>query len=180
MTPAARTDAPTPVAWRALASPLGELLVVATGGRIAGLYFDDHRGKPAIQPHWLEHAHSGTPSPDRAVLERAALQLREYLVAGSRSAFDLPLGPTGTPFQLQVWNQLQTTGFGTTCSYRDVATAIGRPSAVRAVAAAVGRNPISIVVPCHRVVGSRGELTGYAGGLDRKRTLLDLEASAPR
>jgi methylated-DNA-[protein]-cysteine S-methyltransferase len=109
-----------------------------------------------------------------AVLDAATVQLREWF-AGRRTTFDLPLAPAGTPFQLAVWSRLVTIPFGETRSYADIARAIGRPTAVRAVGAANGRNPLPIVVPCHRVIGRNGSLTGFAGGLDTKRYLLDLE-----
>ncbi len=105
---------------------------------------------------------------------RAANQLQEYL-AGKRTAFDLPLAPEGTPFQQRVWKALQNIPYGQTRSYADVAAAIGSPRATRAVGGANNRNPIAIVIPCHRVVGANGKLTGYAGGLPIKQRLLDLE-----
>ncbi|MCA8974064.1 MAG: methylated-DNA--[protein]-cysteine S-methyltransferase [Planctomycetes bacterium] len=113
----------------------------------------------------------GTDSPARR-------QLAEYF-AGRRREFELPLAPRGTPFQLEVWAALRTIPFGSTCSYADIAARIGRPNAVRAVGAANGRNPIAIIVPCHRVIGRDGSLTGYAGGLDRKRRLLQHERTVP-
>jgi methylated-DNA-[protein]-cysteine S-methyltransferase len=108
------------------------------------------------------------------VLERTAEQLAEYF-AGERREFDLPLAARGTGFQEIVWRALLAIPFGETCSYGEIAKAIGRPSASRAVGAANGRNPISIIIPCHRVIGSTGELTGYGGGMDNKRWLLDHE-----
>jgi methylated-DNA-[protein]-cysteine S-methyltransferase len=108
------------------------------------------------------------------VLDRAARELDEYL-AGTRRSFDLPLAPRGTPFQRAVWEALTAIPYGTTATYAQLATAVGRPAAVRAVGQANGRNPIAVVVPCHRVVGADGSLTGYAGGTDRKAALLDLE-----
>lgn len=112
----------------------------------------------------------GAASPSRR-------QLAEYF-AGNRQAFDLKLAPQGTPFQRAVWRALGEIPFGTTCCYADIARRIGRPTAVRAVGAANGRNPVAIVVPCHRVIGRDGSLTGYAGGLDRKRWLLEHEGVA--
>ncbi len=102
-------------------------------------------------------------------------QIEEYF-AGKRKTFDLPLAPHGTAFQLSVWNALQQIAYGETRSYADIARVIGRPSAVRAVGAANGANPIPIIIPCHRVIGSSGALTGFGGGLDVKRRLLDFEA----
>ena len=107
-------------------------------------------------------------------VNEARRQLVEYF-AGSRQSFDLPLAARGTPFQQRVWQQLRAIPYGETISYAELARRIGSPTAVRAVGAANGRNPIAIIVPCHRVIGSDGTLTGYAGGLDAKRTLLELE-----
>lgn len=108
------------------------------------------------------------------VTKQAVTQLQEYL-AGTRSLFDLPLNPKGTEFQHQVWQQLRTIEYGQTCSYADIAKGINNPKAVRAVGAANGRNPLTIVVPCHRVIGSNGKLTGYAWGTAIKAGLLALE-----
>jgi methylated-DNA-[protein]-cysteine S-methyltransferase len=108
------------------------------------------------------------------VLDAAVRQLREYF-AGERRDFDLPLEPAGTPFQLTVWDALRGIPYAETINYGQLAVRVGNPTASRAVGLANGRNPISIVVPCHRVIGANGSLTGYGGGLDRKRTLLDLE-----
>lgn len=109
-----------------------------------------------------------------AMTESCRTQLREYF-EGRRRVFDLPLAPKGTDFQQSVWRSLQTTPYGKTASYRDIALSINNPKAVRAVGAANGKNPISIVVPCHRIIGSNGTMTGYAGGLERKRWLLKHE-----
>jgi methylated-DNA-[protein]-cysteine S-methyltransferase len=123
---------------------------------------------------------AGDPPPpagddDAPAVDRAVDQLEAYF-AGERTSFDLPLAPEGTPFQRRVWDALQTIPYGATVSYRDIAERIGAPKAVRAVGAANGRNPLPIVVPCHRVIGSDGSLTGFAGGLDTKRRLLALES----
>ena len=112
-----------------------------------------------------------TPAP---LSDRAAAQLEEYFL-GERQEFDLPLSPVGTPFQMAVWEALKTIPYGETRSYGQIAAAVGNPKGSRAVGMACNRNPIWIVIPCHRVVGSTGKLTGYEGGLDMKRTLLDLE-----
>lgn len=126
----------------------------------------------------VDFAAGATPPPGTRVWDgrNSALrrQLQEYF-AGARRQFDLVLCPAGTPFQQAVWRALQAIPYGATCSYGDIARAIGRPKAVRAVGAANGRNPIPIVVPCHRVIGGDGSLTGYGGGLPRKRALLELE-----
>jgi methylated-DNA-[protein]-cysteine S-methyltransferase len=115
--------------------------------------------------------------PGSEALAEAGRQLADYF-AGRRREFTLPLDPRGTPFQLQVWEALRAIPYGTTVSYAEIARRIGRPSTARAVGRSVGQNPLAIVVPCHRVVGANGALTGFAWGLDRKRRLLELEASA--
>jgi methylated-DNA-[protein]-cysteine S-methyltransferase len=152
-------------------SPLGTMLVVATGGALSGLYFDGQKYAPAIAADWRCR-------PDAPVLRAARAQLAAYF-AGDRQGFDLPLAPAGTAFQRAVWTAIGSVPFGATVAYRELATRAGRPSGVRAVGAAVGRNPLSIVIPCHRIIGADGGLTGYAGGLDRKRALLALEATSP-
>jgi methylated-DNA-[protein]-cysteine S-methyltransferase len=113
----------------------------------------------------------------QALIVQAETQLEEYF-AGTRKVFDLPLDVSGTPFQRAVWDSLQRVPYGQTITYRELAVAAGRPSAIRAAGAANGANPLSIIIPCHRILGSNGALTGYAGGLTRKRFLLDLEANA--
>jgi methylated-DNA-[protein]-cysteine S-methyltransferase len=115
------------------------------------------------------------PGPAHPLTREAARQLKAYF-AGTLWRFDLPLSPAGTPFQLRVWNELVGIPYGETCSYGQLADRIGSPTAVRAVGAANGANPIAIVVPCHRVIGSNGKLTGYGGGLPLKQVLLELEA----
>lgn len=161
---------PTPLATRTVHTPLGRVLLAATDRGLAGLWFEG-------QQHHPGDALDGrtTPGP-HPVLDATAAQLADYF-AGSRRDFDLPLDPWGgTPLQRGVWQVLSSIPPGQTRRYGEIAAACGRPTAVRAVAAAIGRNPISIVVPCHRVIGARGQLTGYAGGLDRKAALLSLEA----
>ena len=115
-------------------------------------------------------------SADPLLLDAAA-QLRAYF-AGDLREFDIPLAPRGTEFQRRVWTAVSTIPYGATTSYSEIAAAVGRPSACRAVGAANGRNPLPVIVPCHRVIGAAGALTGYGGGLERKRTLLDLESAA--
>ena len=156
-------------AHAAVDSPIGPLRLVAGGGRLAGLYMAS--GRHEIGPEIL-----GEPVAlaDEPVLAAAAAQLGEYFT-GRRTAFDLPLEMAGTPFQRTVWNSLRAIPYGTTVSYGELAAVIGRPSAARAVGLASGANPVSIVVPCHRVVGADGSLTGYGGGIERKRFLLALE-----
>jgi methylated-DNA-[protein]-cysteine S-methyltransferase len=142
-------------------SPLGELLVAGDGDALTGLHMD---GTPLAG--WRR---------DPTAFRTAADQLRAYF-AGELREFDLPLAPPGTPFQREVWDALRTVPYGRTVSYSELAAAVGRPGAARAVGAANGRNPIAIVIPCHRVIGAAGALTGYGGGIERKRRLLDLEA----
>ncbi|MFC7431356.1 MULTISPECIES: methylated-DNA--[protein]-cysteine S-methyltransferase [unclassified Agrococcus] len=152
-------------------TPVGAVTIVAGPAGIQGLYYAEHRPAPDA---------SRFGARDDAVvgvLAEATTQLREYL-AGERTAFDLPLDPVGTEFQLRVWQALRTIPYGETRTYGWIAAQLGQPTAVRAVGLANSRNPISIVVPCHRVVGAAGQLTGYAGGLACKRTLLDLESGA--
>ena len=146
-------------------SPVGVLTLVETGGGLAGLYLADQRHLPGT---------AGFGPRDDTALPGLQEQLGAYF-AGDLHDFDVTLSTTGTPFQQQVWAALRDVAYGTTCTYADLAVAIGRPTAVRAVGAANGRNPVSIVVPCHRVVGSGGALTGYAGGLERKHFLLQHE-----
>jgi methylated-DNA-[protein]-cysteine S-methyltransferase len=161
----ASTRTPTTDRTTRVASPVGDLVLTGDGTSITGCYFTgtDHAATP-----WegLE--------PDDDAFADATAQLDEYF-AGERTTFDLPLAPSGTPFQLRVWEQLRTIPYGETRSYADVARGIGSTTGFRAVGLANGRNPISIIVPCHRVIGANGSLTGYGGGLERKRFLLDLE-----
>ncbi|MCB8747447.1 methylated-DNA--[protein]-cysteine S-methyltransferase [Rhodoferax sp. U2-2l] len=152
-----------------IASPLGRLLLAASADRLVGVWFDNQAHLPDLTPC--------ASAPDHPVLTQAAAELAQYF-AGQRQTFDVPLDTTtGTSFQQAVWQALQGIPVGTTCSYGELARRIGQPAAVRAVGAAVGRNPLGIIVPCHRVVGSNGSLTGYAGGLPRKTALLQLEGA---
>ena len=135
--------------------------------------------RPGAGPWGGRHQDEAPPAPQHPTLQQAAAQLQQYL-QGQRRGFDLPLDlSAGTAFQQAVWQALLALPCGHTTTYAALSQSLGRPSAVRAVAAAVGRNPISVVVPCHRVVGSDGSLTGYAGGLDRKAVLLTLENALP-
>jgi methylated-DNA-[protein]-cysteine S-methyltransferase len=151
--------------YRYLDTPIGRLRLVSTGSRLAAIEFEHHHSEPGADNQATD-----------AVLELAAAQLLEYF-AGRRRQFELPLAAAGTAFQRQVWDALAAIPWGELRSYADIARAIERPTAVRAVGAANGRNPLPIVVPCHRVVGSNGSLTGFAGGLGIKRRLLELEGS---
>jgi methylated-DNA-[protein]-cysteine S-methyltransferase len=165
-----------PVRYRShavLDSPIGPLTLVADGDALSGLYMNvpGHQPDPSILGEPAGSGRSGCASP---VLRAAAGQLQAYF-AGQLTGFDLPLALEGTRFQRTVWAELQAIGYGETISYGQLADRIGQPTASRAVGLANGRNPVSIVVPCHRVVGATGSLTGYGGGLDRKRYLLALE-----
>lgn len=147
-------------------TPLGELLLVAESGALTGLYFPDHRYPPAADS-------IGADGSD-PVFNDAAHQLAEYF-AGERTDFDLPLAPRGDEFSQAVWAILCAIPFGETTSYGAIARELGNPALAQRVGQAVGHNPISIIVPCHRVLGADGSLTGFAGGLERKRFLLELE-----
>ena len=150
--------------------PLGAMVVAATDKGLAGVWFEGQRHMPD-NAAWRVAA-------DHPVLVKATHQLAEYF-NGQRTHFDLPLDlQGGTSFQQSVWQALLAIPSGATTSYGEISSRIGKPAAVRAVGAAVGRNPVSVIVPCHRVVGRDGALTGYAGGLERKTALLTLEKSA--
>ena len=156
-------------------SPLGEVRLAASSLGLVGLWFDGQRHLPAQ----LDGPGAWPATDAHPVLREAARQLQEYL-GGTRTCFDLSLDLRGgTAFQQAVWRALCTIPRGRTTSYLAIAQALGKPCAVRAVGAAVGRNPVSVAVPCHRVLGRDGSLTGYAGGLERKRALLRLEEAAP-
>ena len=150
-------------------SPIGELTLVATGGVLSGVYLEKHRHLPDPATFGPRVA-----AGSEAALAAAAEQLEEYF-AGQRTGFTLRTRAVGTDFQRRVWDALAAIPYGQTWTYARLAEAAGARGAVRAVGAANGRNPLTIVVPCHRVVGSDGDLTGFAGGLARKRFLLDLE-----
>jgi methylated-DNA-[protein]-cysteine S-methyltransferase len=158
----------TDLLYTKLDSPLGELLLVGEGQSLHGLYMQEGRTAIRVRAGWRE-----AEEPFAA----AGTQLAEYF-AGRRRSFDLPLTMTGNTFERRVWSALQEIPYGESISYGEVARRIGQPTAARAVGLANGRNPISVIVPCHRVIGADGSLTGYGGGLERKRFLLDLEAGA--
>lgn len=148
-------------------SPLGTMTLASSDTHLAGIWFDGQSHQPAYQ--------SWPSNPQHPLLSLACEQLAEYF-AGSRTHFDLPLHlASGTDFQRRVWQGLLSIPPGETLTYGEMSHRLGQPRAVRAVGAAIGRNPFSIVVPCHRVVGAKGALTGYAGGLARKSALLSLE-----
>lgn len=148
-----------------LDSPLGMLTLLSDGDAVTGVFMPSHKAGPRRDPAWRR---------DAQVFADVVAQLEAYF-DGTLQTFDLPLAPAGTPFQQRVWAALREIPYGETRSYRDIAERIGAPKAVRAVGLANGRNPISIIVPCHRVVGANGSLTGYGGGLQNKQLLLDLE-----
>jgi methylated-DNA-[protein]-cysteine S-methyltransferase len=163
-------DPSTVTRYALIESPVGELLLAVDGaGRLTRLHFPEDRRALAARADWVR---------EEAALEEPRRQLEAYF-AGELRDFELELAPRGTPFQLQVWSALRTIPYGTTASYGEIARAVGTPTAARAVGGANNRNPIAIVVPCHRVIGAGGALTGYGGGLPRKRWLLALEAGTP-
>ncbi|CCB77433.1 MULTISPECIES: methylated-DNA--[protein]-cysteine S-methyltransferase [Streptomycetaceae] len=162
-----------------LDSPLGELTLTGTrdtdaGFALTGLHVPGQRGAPLPD---LGPGSGARRDPD--AFAEAARQLDAYF-AGRLRAFDLPLAPHGSEFRRRVWAALDTVAYGTTVTYRELAAAAGSPGAVRAIGGAVGANPLLVIRPCHRVIGSDGSLTGYAGGLERKRRLLALEGAWPR
>jgi methylated-DNA-[protein]-cysteine S-methyltransferase len=153
-------------------SPLGKVLLVAEGDGLRGAYFHDQKYVPEIDPAWKR-------DDDAPVLRAARRQIDEYF-RGARDGFELTLAPVGTAFQRAIWNAIAEVPRGATRTYAALATRVGRPDCARAAGSATGRNPLSIIVPCHRIVGSDGSLTGYAGGLDRKRYLLAHEQAPSR
>ncbi|MFC5740992.1 methylated-DNA--[protein]-cysteine S-methyltransferase [Dyella tabacisoli] len=146
-------------------APIGRLRLVADRHGLREVWFEKNRYPKAASSTWIQA---------REPLEFARRQLEEYF-AGERQVFDLPLHPLGTPFQTQVWQELGRIPYGVTISYAELARRISQPLAVRAVGAANGRNPLPIVLPCHRVIGSNGSLTGFGGGLPTKQWLLSME-----
>lgn len=144
-------------------SPVGKLTLISNGQALTGLEFENPRYPLPKQPRG-----------DDKIISATRRQLDQYF-AGKLKSFDLPLAPQGTPFQQSVWRALLDIPYGVTRSYGEQAKAIGKPAAVRAVGLANGRNPIAVIIPCHRVIGANGSLTGYGGGMERKQQLLDLE-----
>jgi methylated-DNA-[protein]-cysteine S-methyltransferase len=167
-TPSRTTDTPSARTHTIVDSPVGELTVVAEEGALVGLYFEGHKRQPPPEAFGSRSDEGFGP---------VCQQLKEYF-AGERQEFDLPLAPQGEDFQRRVWELLTTIPYGETWSYGDLARRLGDPALAQAVGAANGLNPLSIVVPCHRVVAADGSLRGYAGGLQRKRYLLALEEPA--
>jgi methylated-DNA-[protein]-cysteine S-methyltransferase len=149
-------------------SPIGELLLVGDGRALRGLHMIEGRRPLAPRDDWTEAA---------APFDDVRAQLEEYF-DGRRTSFDVPLALDGTPFQRSVWRALQEIPYGETTSYGELARRVGQPGAARAVGLANGSNPIAVIVPCHRVIGANGKLTGYGGGTENKRILLDLERGA--
>lgn len=167
MTTAGNTVA-TKACWTVMESPVGPLRIVVRGGAVSAIDFSPFRADASGRP-------LGAREDDDMVLAAAVLQLREYF-ARERREFDLPLAPAGSEFQVAVWKQLSGIPYGQTASYGEIARRLGKTAAAsRAVGLANGSNPIPVVIPCHRVIGADGSLTGYAGGLDRKQILLGLE-----
>jgi len=150
-------------------SPHGRMLLVGSDDGLTGVYFDGQKYHPQLEAGWRHDAR-------HALLRQAKRELAEYF-GGERKQFDTALAPDGTPFQRAVWKAISTIGFGKTITYGALAQRAGFPGSARAAGAATGRNPIGIIIPCHRIVGSNGSLTGYAGGLERKRALLALEGA---
>ncbi|MDB6064017.1 MAG: cysteine methyltransferase [Pedosphaera sp.] len=150
-------------------TPLGDLLLVANESKLIGLYFDACDHVPAARKTW-------NANPQHPILREAEKQLREFF-DGKRSGFSLPLHFAGTDFQERVWREIARVPYGKTISYSELADKAGAPLAIRAAGTNTGLNPISIIIPCHRVVGKNGGMGGYAGGLERKRHLLELENS---
>ncbi len=160
---------------RLIDSPVGKLLLGARAGGLAAVYFEPHA--PELSAEWRPDDDSGAGAS--ATLDTACAQLAAYF-SGALTAFDLPLSPTGTAFQHRVWDRLRRIPFGESTSYGELARLIGAPHAARAVGAANGRNPLPIIVPCHRVIGADGTLTGFGGGIERKHWLLEHERAVLR
>ncbi len=150
-------------------TPLGPMIATAASGALTAVDFADAKYAPVPEAGWTE-------DPEHAPLAACALQLGAYFSA-QRPTFDLPTAPSGTEFQRRVWRAIAGVPYGETLPYARLAERAGAPGAARAAGAATGRNPLAVIVPCHRIVGANGRLTGYAGGLERKARLLELEAS---
>ncbi|PZM85857.1 MAG: cysteine methyltransferase [Candidatus Melainabacteria bacterium] len=159
------------VFYTVIDSPIDQITLTSDGDSLTGLYMELHKGMPVADASWGR-------DDDAIPFVRAREELFAYF-AGTLERFSIPLKPTGTEFQLKVWDELLNIPFGQTISYGELACRVGNPKASRAVGLANGQNPISIIVPCHRVIGANGKLTGYGGGLPRKEFLLGLEGAAP-
>jgi methylated-DNA-[protein]-cysteine S-methyltransferase len=151
-------------------SPLGRMLIVATEQGLSGLYFVDQKYYREVGRDWLRGDH-------HKFVRETACELTQYF-SGARKEFDIPLAAEGTPFQTSIWRAISSVKYGESITYSELARRAEHPGAVRAAGTATGRNPIAIIVPCHRIIGSDGSLTGYAGGLDRKHALRELEGRA--
>jgi len=160
----------TQICYTWMGSPVGRLLLVADEDGLLEISFAEGRTAPVVHPSWIELPETR----GRALLREPVRQLDAFF-AGKLRDFDLPLKPRGTAFQQRVWRLLREIPFGETISYGELARRTGNPAASRAVGLANGSNPIAIVIPCHRVIGSNGKLTGYGGGLENKRWLIDFE-----
>jgi methylated-DNA-[protein]-cysteine S-methyltransferase len=168
--PTMQTTQTTQTLYTTMESPIGDLLLVGDGETLSGLYMQDGRKPKRIATDWTESAASFTD---------VKRQLGEYF-AGERTTFEVKLAAEGAPFEREVWHALEGIPYGETVSYGEIARRVGQPAAARAVGTANGRNPIAVIVPCHRVIGADGSLTGYGGGLERKRLLLELERGQGR
>lgn len=157
------------IAYDEFESPQGTMILTATPKGLAGVYFRGQKHFPERREWQRDSRHP--------VLRKARRELMEYF-AGKRARFEVALDPQGTDFQRSVWKQIAKVGFGRTLTYGELAKRAGHPGSARAAGAATGRNPIGIIVPCHRILGANGSLTGYAGGLARKRALLRLEGGS--
>jgi methylated-DNA-[protein]-cysteine S-methyltransferase len=164
------TLAASPTYTTSVPSPIGPLTLAWSDGALCGLRMEDQRHAAGTEPGWLRD-----DEPFGDITE----QLRAYF-GGERTTFDVPIRFEGTPFQVEVWSRLREIPFGETISYAELARRVGRPGAFRAVGNANGRNPVAVIVPCHRVVAADGTIGGYGGGLERKRWLLDLEGVSGR
>jgi methylated-DNA-[protein]-cysteine S-methyltransferase len=160
----------SPLIYTTIDSPIGQLLLLSDGEALRGLYMQEGRKPATINPNWVC---STEPFAD------VTAELNEYFAA-RRTVFDIPLVLEGAPFEREVWHALREIPYGETVSYGEIARRVNQPSAARAVGLANGRNPIAVIVPCHRVIGADGTLTGYGGGLERKRLLLELEQGQSR
>jgi methylated-DNA-[protein]-cysteine S-methyltransferase len=150
-------------------TPLGTVIAIAAGGALTGIHFEGGKHVPPVESDWRE-------DPYHDPLRRCAEQLADYF-EGKRPCFDLPIAPLGTDFQQRVWREIAKVRYGETITYSQLAARAGAPGSARAAGAATGRNPLSILVPCHRIVATDGSLTGYSGGLARKQKLLELEGA---
>jgi methylated-DNA-[protein]-cysteine S-methyltransferase len=166
----ANTSASSELLYTSMDSPIGELLLVGDGRSLRGLYMQHGRKPARVAAHWRRFS---------APFDEVKAQLAEYF-AGARCGFDVVLAPRGGAFERRVWGALREIPYGQTATYGEVARRLGCPAAARAVGLANARNPISIIVPCHRVIGAEGGLIGYGGGLERKRRLLELESGQAR